>query len=351
MRETAACTSRKPSKAWGPRVLVPNRKRCSFYGHTRLRMSSLGSLTLAYLCTKRTPQPGVRARAACAGCGTVHAGGSSGEGWAAHPLKDAWCAELDSCLRCRALSSHMAETRRSVSSTWSACSAATPCSFASRSPRSGSGGSSSSAARGGEEAPPPRLGGSASAAAIHWSCVSLRVSTQRFSTASRLRSCSFSLAGSTCAAHDSKRFGSGEGDRGGAGGQGYSGGEASTARGTSRVGSPGTRPGDGSHACTVTVLAGAPLPPRCSRPRRGRRRGMLAGALATFQGARRRGYLREPERRCRAAPWPWRWMIRPRARARARAQAQAQRQVLPSVLAQERALAWALVLVRPHARA
>jgi len=42
-------------------------------------------------------------------------------------------------------------------------------------------------------------------------------------------------------------------------------------------------------------------------------------------------------------------MIRPRARARA--QAQAQRQVLPSVLAQEQALAWALVLVRPHARA
>ena len=133
------------------------------------------------------------------------AGGSSGEGRAAHPLKDAWCAELDSCLRCRALSSHMAETRRSVSSTWSACSAATPCSFASRPPRSGSGGSSSSAARGGEEAPPPRLGGSASAAAIHWSCVSLRVLTQRFSTASRLRSCSFSLAGSTCAAHDSNK--------------------------------------------------------------------------------------------------------------------------------------------------
>lgn len=133
------------------------------------------------------------------------AGGSSGEGRAAHPLKDAWCAELDSCLRCRALSSHMAETRRSVSSTWSACSAATPCSFASRSPRSGSGGSSSSAARGGEEAPPPRLGGSASAAAIHWSCVSLRVLTQRCRTASRLRSCSFSLAGSTCAAHDSNK--------------------------------------------------------------------------------------------------------------------------------------------------
>ena len=51
-----------------PRVLVPNRKRCCFYGHTRLRMSSLGSLTLAYLCTRRTPQPSVRARAAGAGC-------------------------------------------------------------------------------------------------------------------------------------------------------------------------------------------------------------------------------------------------------------------------------------------
>ena len=122
----------------------------------------------------------------------------------------------------------------------------------------------------------------------------------------------------------------------------------STVRGTSRVGSPGTRPGDGSHACTVTVLAGAPLPPRCSRHRRGRRHGMLAGALATSQGPRRRGCLREPKRRCRAAPWPWHWKIRPRARARAHAQAQ--RQVLPSVPAQERALAWALVLVRPHAR-
>ena len=105
----------------------------------------------------------------------------------------------------------------------------------------------------------------------------------------------------------------------------------STVRGTSRVGSPGTRPGDGSHACTVTVLAGAPLPPRCSRHRRGRRHGMLAGALATSQGPRRRGCLREPKRRCRAAPWPWHWKIRPRARARARAHAQAQRQVLPSV--------------------
>jgi hypothetical protein len=86
MRETAACRSLKPSPAWGPRVLVPNRKRCSFYAHTRLRMSSLGSLTLAYLCTRRAPQPGVRARAACVqGVGTAHAGGSSGEGGLAAP--------------------------------------------------------------------------------------------------------------------------------------------------------------------------------------------------------------------------------------------------------------------------
>lgn len=38
----------KPGRAL---VLKPSRKRCCFYGQTRLRMSSLGSLTLAYLCT------------------------------------------------------------------------------------------------------------------------------------------------------------------------------------------------------------------------------------------------------------------------------------------------------------
>ena len=73
MREAAACTRRKrspmgpsrpprpprPSRARAPTLpppcphLAPQRKRGRVYGHTRLRMSSLGSVTLAYLCARQ----------------------------------------------------------------------------------------------------------------------------------------------------------------------------------------------------------------------------------------------------------------------------------------------------------
>ena len=66
-------------------VLVPNRSAllpagCCFYGQTKLRMSSLGSLTLAYLCIgarlslARVRVPPVQS------AGAAHAGGCSGEG-------------------------------------------------------------------------------------------------------------------------------------------------------------------------------------------------------------------------------------------------------------------------------